>query len=73
VEESVKRLLTREIYFVGGVTLTCKAGETLTSMARDAQVTHSIIDGSEDLLHLPDLRLVLQEDGRVKVGNLLIG
>jgi hypothetical protein len=32
--------------------------------------THHVVDGAEDLLDLAHLRLVLQEDGRVEVGDL---
>jgi hypothetical protein len=32
--------------------------------------THHVVDGPEDLLDLAHLRLVLQEDGRVEVGDL---
>jgi len=34
---------------------------------------HGFVDGAEDLLDLADLGLVLQIDGRVEVGHLLVG
>jgi hypothetical protein len=38
--------------------------------AAEMRRAHPVVDGAEDLLDLADLRLVLQEDGRVEVGHL---